>query len=232
MRLKTVTNNYFIRPVGSRINRYLLKPFGYSIVSTRTMPYVGRRSIRRARKLQEKLASQNQPIQLELGTSKPRTNWITVDLQEGADLIFDLIRPLPFPDSAVDKIYSSHLLEHFHYPDIIALLNECYRVLKNGGSFSVCVPDAAIYVNAYCSREEFDAKTFCVYEPAFHYYSKIDLVNYIAYMGGHHKHMWDRENLVGVLRSIGFQRVTLRDFDPELDLKERAYESIYALAIK
>ena len=232
MRLKTVTNNYFIRPVGSRINRYLIKPFGYSIVSTRTMPYVGRRSIRRARKLQEKLASQNQPIQLELGTSKPRTNWITVDLQEGADLIFDLIRPLPFPDSAVDKIYSSHLLEHFHYPDIIALLNECYRVLKNGGSFSVCVPDAAIYVNAYCSREEFDAKTFCVYEPAFHYYSKIDLVNYIAHMGGHHKHMWDRENLVGVLRSIGFQRVTLRDFDPELDLKERAYESIYALAIK
>lgn len=232
MQLKTVTNNYFIRPVGSRINRYLIKPFGYSIVSTRTMPYVGRRSIRRARRLQEKLLSQNQPVQLELGSTKPRKCWITVDMSEGADLILDLTKPLPFPDSAVDKIYSSHLLEHFHYPDIIALLNECYRVLKNGGSFSVCVPDAAIYVNAYCSREEFDVKTFCVYEPAFHYYSKIDLVNYIAYMGGHHKHMWDRENLVGVLRSIGFQRVTLRDFDPELDLKERAYESIYALAIK
>lgn len=36
LRLKNVANNYLIKAVGSRINRYLLKPFGYNIVSTRT----------------------------------------------------------------------------------------------------------------------------------------------------------------------------------------------------
>jgi predicted SAM-dependent methyltransferase len=183
-----------------------------------------------ARSLRERLLRQNEPVQLELGSNNPRKDWITIDVLGGADLILDLTKPLPFPDGTVDKIYSSHLLEHFYYSDVIALLKECYRVLKNHGTFSVCVPDASIYISAYCNN--LDIRSFCKYEPAFHYHSPIDFVNYIAYMDGHHKHMYDRENLTKMLKDIGFQTVKLRDFDGELDLKERAYESIYALAIK
>jgi len=187
---------------------------------------------RRAARLTRESLSHLCPLQLELGSATRRPGWVTIDLVRGADLILDLTKPLPFSDRSVDKVYSSHLLEHFYHDEAIALLKECYRILKAGGTFSVCVPDASIYLNAYCSGEAFDIKTYCIYEPAFRYHSRIDFVNYVAYMAGHHKHMYDEENLIEILRSIGFQKVTLRDFDAALDLKERAYESIYAVALK
>jgi predicted SAM-dependent methyltransferase len=144
----------------------------------------------------------------------------------------DLRKPLPFPDLSVDSIYSSHLLEHLQHDESIALLKECHRILKAGGTLSVCVPDASIYLNAYCGGEPFDIKRFQFIGPASRFHSRIDFVNYIAYMGGHHKHMYDNENLIEVLRGIGFRTATSRDFDADLDLKERAHESTYALAVK
>ena len=44
--------------------------------------------------------------------------------------------------------------------------------------------------------------------------------------------MFDEENLINTLRQAGFSDVKLREFDHQLDLKERDSESIYALAIK
>jgi predicted SAM-dependent methyltransferase len=121
-------------------------------------------------------------------------------------------------------------LEHFDYPELMQLLAECHRVLKPHGIFSVCVPDASIYINGYLSAEEFTPQS--VYEPAFCINTKIDLVNYIAYMGGHHKYMFDRDNLLAILRKVGFQRVRARQFDSALDKVERDWESIYAEAEK
>jgi hypothetical protein len=51
-------------------------------------------------------------------------------------------------------------------------------------------------------------------------------------MGGQHKHLWDEENLIAIIRAAGFEKVVLREFDPSLDKPERNHESIYALAIK
>jgi hypothetical protein len=51
-------------------------------------------------------------------------------------------------------------------------------------------------------------------------------------MDGHHKYMFDEENLLHILQAKGFKNVRLRDFDPELDIKERDFESIYAEAEK
>jgi hypothetical protein len=45
--------------------------------------------------------------------------------------------------------------------------------------------------------------------------------------------MYDKENLVALLTSIGFQKVTLRDFDSGLDLQEPDdHRCIYAVAAK
>jgi hypothetical protein len=51
-------------------------------------------------------------------------------------------------------------------------------------------------------------------------------------MKGQHKYMFDEENLINTLRKAGFSDVKLREFDQELDHKDRDYESIYALARK
>ncbi len=62
--------------------------------------------------------------------------------------------------------------------------------------------------------------------------SKIEYVNYMAYMGGHHKHLFDEENLVMVLSDVGFKEVRIRQFDSGIDLESRRYETIYAEGIK
>jgi predicted SAM-dependent methyltransferase len=133
----------------------------------------------------------------------------------------------------VTQIYSSHLLEHLAYPSaMLSLLAECRRVLKLGGIFSVCVPNARIYIDAYLNPEKFDPDQYCVFKPAYHYSSPIDFINYMAYMGGHHLHLFDQENLLAVLTQVGFRKVIPRNFDPAIDLQEREFESIYAIAEK
>ena len=181
----------------------------------------------------DSLLNSQSPIRLELGASNQRIKgWLAVDLMETSDICLNLLCPLPFPDNSVTEIYSSHLLEHFYYPDLINLLSECHRILKSGGRFSAAVPNARIYVEAYFNPEQFDANAYCVYKPGFNYNSKIDYVNYIAYMGGHHRFMFDEENLLIILNKAGFRDARLREFNPGLDLEERKNESIYAEGVK
>lgn len=174
------------------------------------------------------IIQQNQPILLEIGAgSKKGTNgWVTLDVCMDCDIYWDLLMPLPFPDNSVTKIYSSHVLEHFFYPDLLKLLGECYRILKPDGVFSICVPNASMYMKGYLSEEEFKLKD--IYKPAYFINTKIDYVNYIAYMGGHHRYMFDEQNLLAVLEKANFKEVRHRNFEPGLDREERDWESIYA----
>jgi predicted SAM-dependent methyltransferase len=172
-------------------------------------------------------------INLELG-SGPKAgigDWITVD-QHGADISWDLRNGIPLDTGSVAKIYSSHLLEHMLYEQLLPFLTECRRVLSDGGEFLVCVPNAGHYVNAYVNGTMFREKETW-YQPALvDTYSCIDQLNYIAYMGGEHKYMFDEENLCKTLTKSGFSKATLRSFDSTIDLKDRDIESIYAVAIK
>jgi predicted SAM-dependent methyltransferase len=174
------------------------------------------------------------PIQLEIGAGpkKGTHGWLTADQCHGADLRLDLLKPFPFPADSVSKIYSSHVLEHFSTDQLVFVLGECRRILKPGGVISACVPDAACYVAAYLHPETFDAEKHCAYKPAYRFYSRIDYLNYTAYMGGHHRHMFDLENLLAILTGCGFRQARARPFDPTLDLASRDHESIYAEAEK
>jgi len=198
---------------------------------------------RRRRKLAEvmgkrvisELLERDAPIYLELGSWKRpgMEGWIVSDIDGSGDLQLDLLQPIPFPDASIDKIYSSHILEHFSYPiPMLNLLRECYRILKPGGIFSVAVPDARIFIDAYYDDEEFDTKKFCSYDVGLGYRNKIDYMNFIAYMGGEHKHLFDKENLIDVMEEAGFVEAVLRQFDPSIDLEQRRHESIYAVGIK
>ncbi|OYQ63865.1 hypothetical protein B9G53_14760 [Pseudanabaena sp. SR411] len=180
------------------------------------------------------LSRQNSTIKLEIGagSKKGKNEWITLDLNTECDIYWDLLLPLPFPPNSIDTIYSSHVLEHFYYKDLIELLDNCYKVLKEGGKFSVCVPDASIYINAYVNPRDFNSLEYCKYPQAFNFNSEIDYINYIAYMDGNHRYMFDSKNLIVILQSVGFKNVNIRKFDALIDKFERDYESIYAEAEK
>lgn len=180
-------------------------------------------------------------IYLEIGSGNKKSSnnkkslnnnkWTTVDLY-GADIIHDLRKGIPLPDNSVNQIYASHFFEHIEFKDLIVLLNEIYRVLKKDGNLSVCVPDSSLYIKSYLEGKNFFAKEKA-YQPAvIDTGSLMDQVNYIAYMDQHHKFMFDKENLINVLKKINFKTVNLRDFDESLDMKSRDFNSIYAIAIK
>jgi len=182
-----------------------------------------------------RIVASGRPIKLELGCWKRKgmEDWIASDWKGSGDIQLDLTKPLPFPDNSVEKIYSSHVLEHFSYPHPMRdLLSECLRILKPGGSFSVAVPNARIFINAYLNDNDFAKNEFCNYEVGLRYRSKIDYLNFVAYLGGEHKHMFDEEALVEVLVDSGFVDARRRDFDPSVDVEYRRSESIYAIAFK
>jgi predicted SAM-dependent methyltransferase len=180
----------------------------------------------------EALVSSKEIVYLEIGSGPKKgiKNWITIDICDGCDIKHNLAEGIPFPSNSVDMIYSSHLLEHFYYKELLLLLHECYRVLKYNARFSACVPNAAIYINKYLNPN--DVKLQKLYEPAFTLNSPIDYINYIAYMDTNHRYMFDENNMIAILSNIGFRNIALREFDPTVDKEERNWESIYFDALK
>ncbi|MEM9017622.1 MAG: methyltransferase domain-containing protein [Verrucomicrobiota bacterium] len=184
------------------------------------------------REIGELIANRN-PLWVEVGSGdrSGSDGWITVDVLPRCDIRWDLRRGLPFPNESVDRIYSSHFLEHLTYREGQQFIEESFRVLKKGGEFSACVPNARIYIEAYMNPDK-AMEEFFQYRDAYNDTTAIDRLNYMAYMDSHHKYMFDLENLLAVIRKGGFSFVEERAFDPSIDMKERDYESIYARAVK
>ncbi len=178
------------------------------------------------------LLSSGRPIDLDIGAGDTvRPSWVTLDITDGCDLYWDLRRGIPFPDGSVRRVYSSHLFEHMDYNSGQALLAEVRRVLIPGGEVSVCVPNARLYIDAYLGVTEL-SPDHDFWEPALNGREGISLINYVAYMGGEHQCLFDRDSLLQRLNDAGFVDVKERSFDAEIDLPEREFESIYAKAHK
>ena len=131
----------------------------------------------------------------------------------------DVRRGLPFPDSSVDCLYASHLLEHLERHEAVALVGEGRRVLRSGGVFRIVVPDLAYYVDLYQrgSREEAVSGIFAagVQGPL-----------------GRHRYMYDEAGLRALADEAGFtemRRCAFREGrTPDLAiLDNRQDESLY-----
>jgi predicted SAM-dependent methyltransferase len=210
------------------MKNFIKKHFPYVALAARTE--INRAKALRSRLAIRRLLSERSDICLEIGAGerKGRDPWITLDITGQSDIFWDLRNGVPFPDSSLAKIYSSHLFEHLTFKDGQQLLEECRRVLRPGGAISVCVPNARLYLEAYFNTGSLDRSRAFGWKPAYNHSTAIDIVNYIAYMDGEHKYMFDTENLLFVLKSAGFKNVRARSFDPTIDLQDRDFESIYA----
>lgn len=185
---------------------------------------------RRGRAALRDLRGGSGPLWIDLGggARAGHGNWVTLDMTPECDLYWDLRDGIPFEDGSVQRLYTSHLLEHLSFEEGQALLREALRVLEPGGTLSVCVPNARLYLEAYVSGRTLPTEWFG-WREGWNGTTAIDMVNYIAYLGGHHRYMFDEENLLERLRQAGFGNVRSRTFDAETDLQERDYESIYAV---
>jgi len=173
-----------------------------------------------------KISRRKGEVWLELGAgSKPGTgNWVTIDINGQCDVCYNLAKGVPFTEGSVSRIYSSHMFEHLTPTEASICMRECLRVLKIGGEFSIAVPNARLYIDAYLQGDR-TGHLLQVLTP-------IDYLNYTAYCGGAHKNMFDPDSLCHLLRSAGLINVSMRLFDPTVDLEIRRWESIYAKGYK
>lgn len=73
-----------------------------------------------------------------------REGWVNLDRVGNADVIHDLeIFPYPFKDNSFDYILASHVLEHLK--DVPRVMNELWRMSKDGAIIEIKVP----YYNNY-----------------------------------------------------------------------------------
>ena len=180
-----------------------------------------------------KSLAKKQEIKLELGSGSKygENGWTTIDIGN-ADISWDLRKGIPLANGSVKRIYSSHLLEHIPYHQLLIFLRECQRVLSSDGEFSVCVPNFQFYIDAYKEGKLFSERNTWWQPGLIDTGSVIDQLNYVAYMKDEHKYMFDEENLVKTLLKAGFTEARLRKFDETVDLLERKTGSIYAIAKK
>jgi predicted SAM-dependent methyltransferase len=215
-------------------------PYGIisKIIANKSLALKKKNDLLNAELLKKKitdLLSNTNSLKLELGAGNKKgiDNWVTMDLSPECDITYDLLKPLPFPDNSVDEIYTSHFLEHFYTNDILKILKESYRILKLNGKISTCVPDGSIYIKAYANNQKLDPNQWLRYKPAATIYSDIDIVNYMAYMGeNEHRHLFDQENLIAIFKAAGFINVRKKEFDKNIDMIERDYQSIYVVGEK
>jgi SAM-dependent methyltransferase len=72
-----------------------------------------------------------------------RSDWNNLDIETSSKEVrrFNVRKPLPFPAGTFDVVYMSHLLEHLNAADGRGLVKESHRVLKDGGTVRIAVPD-------------------------------------------------------------------------------------------
>lgn len=92
------------------------------------------------------------PRLLNLGCGPaPAAGWINADREAGpgVDLRCDLLQGLPLADACVDGIAAIHLLQDLPHDRLRPALRELRRVLVDGGTLRVAVPDLDRAIDAY-----------------------------------------------------------------------------------
>jgi predicted SAM-dependent methyltransferase len=176
-----------------------------------------------------------------------RLGWVNIDLAltppPGFDwaahpdtqlISYDLRQGLPLETESCALIYSSHFFEHLEYRHGLHLMQECYRVLKPGGVFRLCMPNYRACFEAYL-RNDYDFFSLVDYglaEPETR--TLADYVTYAIYQYGEHVCVYDEDRFRIILSRIGFSSVITSVFQKDLDIgaEIRRKYSYYIEAVK
>jgi len=108
-----------------------------------------------------KTVERNTMRALEIGPGKYPVDktWDTMDMIQRANLTYlhDVrVRPWPVPTGRYDLVYMSHILEHVPWFNVVDVLREALRVLKQEGTIEVWVPNFEKIVEAYLKQRPGD----------------------------------------------------------------------------
>jgi predicted SAM-dependent methyltransferase len=121
-----------------------------------------------------------------------------------------------FPNSSVDFIYMSHLLEHVRRKDQRKVLDEMFRVLKPGGVLRLGVPDFDLLLEMYIAT----GRNTRAIEPI--------LMGGQDYEYNYHYVIFNQASITELLKEVGFREV--RKWNPEGDALHKFHDQADRLA--
>ena len=85
------------------------------------------------------------------GGSNPFPGWLNTDITPNADntIFLDATEQFPFEEDSFDYVFCEHMIEHISYLEGINMLQECYRILKQGGKIRVSTPNLKIFLELF-----------------------------------------------------------------------------------
>jgi len=156
---------------------------------------------------------ENKPLKLHLGCGRNYLKgYLNVDLpQEKQELmkakadVYKDIRDLDYPENSVDEIRHHHLLEHFTRQEAIKLLLQWRRWLKTDGLLVIETPDfeecLKIFLNSSLKGK---------FKLARHIFGSSESDWAI------HRDFWTKEKFEFVLTKLGFEIVSIKQFNSVL----------------
>ncbi len=151
------------------------------------------------------------------------------------------LRRLPLPSSSCQVVYSSHVLEHLAPDDeALSFLGEAFRILEPGARIRLAVPDLDILICNY--QDNGNADAFISSLHVLHRARPKGLTCLNRLLAGDrslHRWQYNKDSLSSLLAACGF--INAHAYPPgetgiadpgTLNLRERAWESLYVEAIK
>lgn len=147
----------------------------------------------------------------------------------------DCRKPIPLPDSSVDHILCSHFIEHVKATEAKMIIADFFRVMKEGASLHLIVPDLLTAAEIYVAkRDDPEAADQFQRDLILHFETRDSFrLRLLQFMGGFgltHQWMYDAESLRQRLLDVGFEVVD-KDVSPSENFR-KGDGSLHIVAVK
>lgn len=169
-------------------------------------------------------------LHLGAGPGSP-PGWLSTDVTPVSDKVvrLDATAAFPIADATFDYVFSEHMIEHLSWHAGLAMLEECRRVLKPGGTIRVATPDMAMLLGLYGAQrtplgDRYVRWIVDRFMPGIRTYSAAFVINN-AFRNWGHQFLYDAELLGMALREAGFTGIRRCDYGSSADANLRGIES-------
>lgn len=152
---------------------------------------------------------------LQLGTSNNvLSGWLNTDVAPNhrSVVYLDVTKAFPLSDNTFDYVFSEHMIEHVSHSDGQMMLQECFRVLRPGGTVRVATPDLKVLLSLYDKEKTAFQKRYIDWSvkrfmPEVPERQDVFVINNFFRAWGH-RFLYDGETLHGSLARAGFRDIT------------------------
>jgi len=154
----------------------------------------------------------------------------------GIDICWDLVDGIPLESNSLSGCFTEHCLEHLEFKIALQTLREIHRVLKQGATVRIVVPDPVIYIDEFVKHRNGEVTSIPLATPDAEPTPMMSINRVFRNFG--HRYAWDYETLSLFLARTGFERITRQTFGRGavksllVDTPERRIESLYVEAVK